>query len=464
MPAQPDPTPAASARHAQVVPSFFASWLREPLSCRLGTVQVSELFCWQRATELSEADRTILLRAILKRSRARASKLWTAPVAVRLEAGWREQVSTADRDRLERILAHIAPRAFESLTLRELKTFWGKPQEHVLALLARLEALYWVPETQRLVEPRLAAPRVPAGIEVTPHLRALAGDVLSLPWVSAVRGDDPRFWFPGTEGVKEWVEAEFRKPQAAPRVAQLLALLAQAEKLSALEEAQAIADAVVRERYRHQRDDETYARRTAMFLARYLSADGPGRTLEEAGKLFGVTRERIRQLCFLFEAAVADVSVAAPALERVLRTAARIVPSGIAEANEQLRPYLGEGLGIESALVWAQALGRRDLPVRVGRAIYRNRGQVSCARMLEAADGASPLREVLRLAYRDCAVFGCTNVIRLAGLLALEAGALLDAEALEAAVANASGFRWLDRENGWFTETRGNARFLQGAG
>jgi hypothetical protein len=441
--------PVAPARHAQVVPSCFAAHLREPLSCRIGEVQVRELFCWQRSRDLSEADRTILRREVLKRSRGRAQALWAAPIGVRLEEGWAERVSPVERSRLCELLASITPRSFEALTLRELKTFWGRPLEVVLELLARLESLYWVPITAPSTVPVVVPPD--PNIPVTAELRALAGQALALAWTANIRADDARFWYPGTVTFKEWVETELRKPRVAPRLPQLLEALVQADRMTAAEEAQAIADAVVRGHYSQQRDEDTYARRTAMFLTRYLSPEGPGRTLQEAGKLFGVTRERIRQLCFVFESAVEDGPPAAPALERVVRTATRLVPCGFSEANEQLRPYLGEGAGIESILVWAQALGRKDLPIRTGSAVYRNRGHVSYARVLEAADGKSTLHDTLRLATRDCAVFGCTNIVRLAGLVALETGVSMDGQALEAAVCEASGFRWLDRETGWFT-------------
>ena len=57
----------------------------------------------------------------------------------------------------------------------------------------------------------------------------------------------------------------------------------------------------------------------------------------------------------------------------------------------------------------------------------------------------------VRHAAFECGLLGCTSIARTAGLLALEEGLAPGAEALEAALSAASGFRWLDQDNGWFT-------------
>jgi len=50
------------------------------------------------------------------------------------------------------------------------------------------------------------------------------------------------------------------------------------------------------------------------------------------------------------------------------------------------------------------------------------------------------LAATVRHAAFEYGFLGCTSIARTAGLLALEA-----------ALSAASGFRWLDQDNGWFT-------------
>ena len=186
-------------------------------------------------------------------------------------------------------------------------------------------------------------------------------------------------------------------------------------------------------------------------VARHMSAKGPGRTLQEVGALFEVTRERIRQVCEAMEQVMHETPPVTPALDRVLRATARIAPCSLDEVNEQLARFIGEGTGIEALIAWAETLGRQNLVVRCGQARLRLRGHLMNVKMVVLAGAGEWMAAALRHASRDCSVMGCTTVMRVAGQLSLKEGIAPGQEALETTLSEGTGFRWLDRESGWFS-------------
>jgi hypothetical protein len=412
-------------RHAAVVPSQVIALLRAPLRTSLGVVELSELLAWPRASEVPEYLRREMLNDILKRLRHRAEVLWALPTGVRLTDGWQAVVAASDRPKLEQLLRASAPRELPALTVRELKTALAAPLERVLGLLARLEALYWTPGPAGTPTGRFAPGREP--VAVTPQIRADLARAVALPWTATVRTTDLRFGFPGAGTLREWL----------------------AQWLDA-DEAQALARAVSQAR-RARAGATTTERWARMLLARYLSPHGPGRTLEEVGAQFGVTRERVRQVCFLMERTLVEAASATPALDRLLAALARTVPCSPDEANEQFARFLGEDVGTESLIDWARMLGRENLPVQLVHTRAHVRGALVSVKMFEAAQAANWVGAALRHASRDCSQVGCTHIVRVAGLLALEEGAAPGAAALETALAATAGFRWLSPQSRWFT-------------
>lgn len=396
---------------------------------------------------MTESARRDLRQAIVKRNRQHADRLWSRLVDVRLAENWRDALLPSERKKVEGLLASIGQRPLAELTLREVKEELRLPLEHTLAILAKLEAVYWVPPAQTYPVPQ---PTPQSSLcSVTAEMRALTEEVLELRWLKTVEPEDVRFAFEGGMALPDWIRSQMAQATVPAMVPALLQKLAAADRLTAAEEARAITEAVGTLCVPRS-NPEAAPRWVAMLLSRHISPLGDGRTLLDVGAAFGVTRERIRQVCEAFEVVFTESDIATPALDKVLTATRRIAPSSVEEVNEQLARFIGEGAGIESLLHWATVLGREDVHVACHRTRTRVRGQLVDIKMVERTETAPWMTAMVRHVSRDCSMFGCTNILRVAGLLALRESATPGQEAIETALEGAAGFRWLDRETGWF--------------
>lgn len=443
------PAPPA-ARHAQVVPSFVLPALSRNLECWVGKVSPGELVRWERPADLAESARRDLRNAVIKRLRPRSDWLWAQALGVRLVDGWRDRLMLTDTRGIEAVLAQYPERPFEQLTLGEFRQAYGAPLERQLAVLARLEALYWSPPSRPAQRPRvLVAPQSAEPIPLS-GLQALADRVLALPWLATVTPQDLRFGYTGADTLPEWIRERLLEKMVPAYAASLLKKLDDAAKMSAAEEARALTMAAGEECL-PRTNPEAMERWPRMFLARHISPAGTGQTLIEVGDANGLTRERVRQICDAFEDVFQRSEAVTPSLVRALAAVTRIAPCGVGEANQQLARFIGEGAGVECLIAWAKTLGQENIGVHCHRVRRRLRGQVVETMVVERADTAPWVKPLLNHVSRDTLMFGCTNIIRVAGLLAIKEGVAPGQEAIEAALEGSAVFRWLDKETGWFT-------------
>lgn len=451
------PSPAA-ARHAEVVPSFIVPALARTLKCWAGTVNPGELVRWERPADLTESARRELRTVIIKRLRPRSEWMWAQPTGVRLVDGWRVRLVGSDMRGIEAVLARHSERPLEQLTLGEFRGAFGGKLERQLAVLARLEALYWTPPPRPAQRPRVfVAPQSAAPVPAS-ELQDLADRVLALPWLATVTQQDLRFGYPGPGTLPEWMREQLLEEMVPFFTASLLRKLDDASQMTAAEEARALTLAAGQECL-PPTNPEAAERWPAMFLARHIAAQGTGKTLVEVGDANGLTRERVRQICETFEDVFHRSEAVTPALDRALAAVARIAPCGVDEANQQLARFIGEGAGVECLIAWAQTVGQKSIAIRCHRVRRRLRGQLVDTTVVERADALPWVKPLINHVSRDTSMFGCTNVLRVAGLLALKEGVAPGQDAIEAALQGSAVFRWLDTETGWFAlgETDGSS-------
>lgn len=441
-----DATPGP--RHARVLPSFAVAFVARPLECSLGIVDARELLAWRRPGLPSSGTASELRAQFVRRRRASFDSIWSSSINVKIVEDWRRAVNDEERLRLLPLLRDAtAISAFPQLTLRSVKDALRMPVADVFGVLAKLEALYWVPTLLRR-EPSIDAHTL-TDVSIDPGFFERMQTCLSSPWINALEPDDLRF--PGVKGQKlsDWIGTQLSRRVLSGSAHDLCVRILAADKASWADE---LADLVV---YGIEHADprpgseEAKQRWIGIFLARY---GGPrGLELQRVGVQFGITRERVRQICDAILVALRARPVKMPALERLLNAAARVMPLSMEEANSQLALFLGEGCGLLAAMHFAEVMGLPS-PVRQALPLARTLDGYKPVSIVEAsAAPATWVTNALAHARRDCTFVGCTNFIRIAGLLALEQGVALDFETLQAVFSKAPGFRMLDANSGWFT-------------
>lgn len=439
---------AQSPKHARVLPSFAVRFVAKPLDCTLGMVDASELLAWQRPCLPSNGTANDLRAHFVKRRRPSFDVIWESRVDLKIVEQWRTVLNDEERLRMVPLLRNEeAINSFPSLTLRAVKDALRMPVADTLGVLARLEALYWVPALWRksTATTVYASGDVPVDAEFSDRMSVC----LSSPWIEALESNDLRF--PAADGRKlsVWIAEQLRRPVMSAAVHDLCVRLLDAGKATWADE---LADLVI---YGIDQADprpgseEARQRWIGIFLARY---GGPrGLELQAVGDRYGITRERVRQICDAILVSLHAQPVKMPALEQLLSVATRIMPLPLEEADTQLARFLGEGCGLQAALQFAEVMGLPS-PVQQTSALARTHEGYKPVVIVETALApATWVSAALAHARRDCTFVGCTNFVRIAGLLALEQGVAQDLETLQAVFSKAPGFRLLDSDSGWFT-------------
>ena len=260
--------------------------LSRTLECWAGTLSPGELVRWERPADLAESARRDLRNAVIKRLRPRSDWLWAQTIGVRLVDGWRDRLTATDTRGIEAVLARYQDKAFEELTLGDFRRAFGGPLERQLAVLARLEALYWTPPPRPTQRPRVfVAPQAAAPVPPS-ELQELAERVLALPWLAKVSPQDLRFGYPGPGTLPEWIREQLLEDLVPAYAASLLQRLDDAAKMTAAEEAHALTLAAG-EDCLPRKNPEAAERWPAMFLARHIAPQATGMTLVEVGEATG---------------------------------------------------------------------------------------------------------------------------------------------------------------------------------
>ena len=440
--------PLHRPRHPRVLPSFAVAFVVRPLECSVGTVDSRELLAWPRLSLPSNGTASDLRAQFVKRRRASFDVIWNARANVKIVEDWRRALNDDERLRLLPLLRNEdAIHAFPQLTLRAVKDAMRMPVVDTLGVLAKLEALYWVPSLGR----RASSARIEtlAEISIDADFVERMQSCLASPWIDALEPDDLRF--PRVDGQKlaPWIGAQLSKPVLSGMEHDHCLRLLAADKASWIDELADLVLCGIEHADPRPGSDEARQRWIGIFMARY---GGPrGLELQTVGDRFGITRERVRQICDAILVSLRAQPVKMPALERLLSAAARVMPLPMEDADTQLARFLGDGCGLQAAMQFAEAMGLPS-PVRQASPLARTHAGYNPVSIVEAASApATWVSAALAHARRDCTFVGCTNFIRIAGLLAIEQGVAQDLETLQAVFSKAPGFRLLNAESGWFT-------------
>ena len=189
-----------------------------------------------------------------------------------------------------------------------------------------------------------------------------------------------------------------------------------------------------------ERNLKVFGRRTGL-------DGGMGCTLEEAAREFGITRERVRQICTALTKPLAGKRPFAPQLDRALSTVVRRLPGG---AEEIERAIVEEGI----ARARLRLPGLRNIAKLMGRStkfgVVEVRGRWYAVSM---GDARLP-RVIVLTARRLVARFGMATLEDVADSAGDTHGRPIGAGLVQSILGDCADFRWLDADRGaWFWMT-----------
>jgi hypothetical protein len=184
--------------------------------------------------------------------------------------------------------------------------------------------------------------------------------------------------------------------------------------------------------------------RDRRIVAEYYGWDGRGRrTLEQLGREYGLSRERIRQVCVGVTKRSGRAAVYAPVLDRTLDLIARRVPCSAETLSGDLGTAEAPGckLPLESVLEAANFLGRCP------RFELAAMGQ---SRLVVKPGESALVRAIVQAAKRLVFSYGAATIAEIASEIASNVREKADPALIETALSSMPEFRWLDRRRGWF--------------
>jgi hypothetical protein len=188
-----------------------------------------------------------------------------------------------------------------------------------------------------------------------------------------------------------------------------------------------------------------FTRNREILIGYYGWEDGRQHTLTEVGTRFGITRERVRQICAKLTRRPKYTAIGAPVMDRVLTLISERLPSAAAKVEAALvdEGLTAVGLPLESVAVGARLLGR-PIPFRVV-AVPGGEG-----RLAVRPDQEKTVTAAADLAKKEIYFHGLTTMDRIEKAMAARHGSRASSELVRETVMLLEGFRWLDQASGWF--------------
>lgn len=431
--------------HAQVIPACIVPAIGNFLDPDGLNIHPKELVRWNRSRHLNEEQRDQLAREFVAKARTRGTGVWKVPSGIVVPENWKEVLDAEERARARQVLDALGTLDWRAAPLAKIKASAAWPFPKVMRLLAKLEAMAWDPTTALVSK---------GGSPLALELQDDDLDFgLTLPWIDSISRSDLRFAVGSGPSLREHLQRAKQLGPSAARSWSIAGGLVRRARMTVAEEIQDVAmHARSHVRQRHHDPNDKWVQ---IFVMRFTGATSAGRTLEEVGQHFGLTRERVRQICQQMIDNLVECDLYLPALERVLSAAKRLAPASVLEINEQLEPHFGVDCGIQSALEFAKQLGREipELDVESGhRWLGRERVRYRNIAMGSGSEQLSTM--VMDAVLPQVRTMGCTTVQRVAGTIALTHQLAPSLEDLVAMLKGIEGFRWVGAptdSGAWFT-------------
>jgi hypothetical protein len=277
--------------------------------------------------------------------------------------------------------------------------------------------------------------------ELTAQAERLAG----LPSAELVRSEDPRF--------AQLIEAVDVEARTAAEVAQRLLARTQdppdppyvAQQVAHLaERIEGMPKLTMEEELIQVFGSTPYERNREILIGYYGWEDGKQHTLTEIGSRFGITRERIRQVCAKLTRRHRDIAkVLAPVMERALELIQRRLPCPAAEIEAELaeKGLTAIGMSLEGVATGAKLLGR-PLGFRIVK--------VDRQRLAVKPDQVAATAAIVDLAKKEIYFHGLSTADKMNRMVTTKFPGSAEPQLVVQAIRLIDGFSWLDESSGWF--------------
>lgn len=202
----------------------------------------------------------------------------------------------------------------------------------------------------------------------------------------------------------------------------------------------------------------TPGRRNREILVGYYGwEDGRQHTLTEIGARFGITRERVRQICAKLTKRVrTPAAVPAPVMDRALALITARVPCPAAQLEAELvrQGLTAIGMSVEGTAAGARLLGRparfRIVKVCRGTKLGGAGSPPTDGRLVVRPDQLDAVLAIADLAKKEVYFHGLARLEDVEQVMIGRDGQRVGLELVRQTLPLMDGFRWLDETTGWF--------------